>query len=195
MTSMPRSARTADRVDGARIRTLVLRACRDLELRVPKARLEPRDDSLTFDPIEWVAPNVGAVQAAVELSLREDLVLEPHRFKIRTGLLDPFEVVHIDLNEQVAEKLRCIEQCSKVPDAYDLHLLWQRRGDLDESTILRLVPEKLTSAKDHRAGTLAGLDRRRPRWDDARGTEIPVDAPPADEVFEACREAIARWVP
>lgn len=183
-----------DKVDEGRIRKLLLRGCHDLGLRVPKAELEPRDDSLTFDPIEWTAPDVGEIQAAVELSLREDLVLQPRAFRVRSGLLDPFEITHIDLHEQVAEKLRCMEQRSKIPDAYDLHLLWQHRSDFDDDLIRRVVPTKLTSGKDHRAGALEGAERRRAGWENARGAEIPVDAAPAKEVFEACRTAIDHWI-
>lgn len=183
-----------DKVDERRIREMVLRACKDLDLRVPKARLEERDDSLTFDPIEWVAPDVGRIQAAIELSLREDLILAPQRMRIVSGLLDPFEVLHIDLHEQIAEKLRCLVQRAKVPDAYDLYLLWQHRRALDDATIRGVVRKKLTSGKNHRAEALEGLERRRARYERSRGREVPVGAPSAAEVFDATRQAVERWI-
>lgn len=191
------AGRDRDAVDPDRLRQLMYRACGDdlAGLRIPNAQLEPRDDSVSFDPITFEAPNVGAVAGAVELSLREDLVLEPLRIMIDSGIVPAFEILHIDLNEQVAEKMRCLCQRNKVADAYDVWFLWDRRAAFDRDLIRdRLVPAKLTSGKDHRAAARARLRTRRRAWQRSLGGEVPQHAPPEAEVFDACDRAVGYWI-
>jgi len=184
-----------DRVDERRIRQRLIKACEDLGVIIPKATLDRGDDSLSFAPIEWTEPEVGTVRTSIDLSLREDLALSPQKRRIDAGLVPSFEVFHIDLNEQTAEKMRCLVQRDKTGDGYDVSLLWAWRANLDETTIRRVVPSKLTSGKDHKATALARVERRHQIWESQRGRELPRDAPTADEMRASCRAAIERWIP
>ena len=189
--------RKHDAVDPSRLRELMYRACRDdlSELSVPKAEFGPGARSLTFDPISFAAPNVGEVFGSIELSLREDLVLPALDLRIDSSLVPAFGILHIDLNEQVAEKMRCLCQRSKVADAYDVWFLWERRASFDRDLIRqRLVPAKLTSGKDHRADARKRLVYRRANWERSLGGEIPLHSPAAGEVFDACERAIEFWM-
>jgi len=107
-----------DRIDPPQIRARLKKACADLGIEIPKAsEPDPGDQSVSFDPIEWRDPEIGSpVVTSIDLSMREDLILAPQRRTIEAGLVSPFEVLHMDLHEQAAEKMRCLVQRSKVGD-------------------------------------------------------------------------------
>src|SRR2546425_10729340 len=117
-----------DRIDPPQIRSRLKTACQDLDIAIPKAGIpEPGDRSVSFSPIEWRDPAIGVVVTSIDLSMREDLVLTPKRRTIDAGLVPPFEVLHIDLHEQAAEKMRCLVERSRVGDGMDVFLLWTSR--------------------------------------------------------------------
>lgn len=107
-----------DRVDPQRIRQRLKQACQDLGIEIPRAEeVEAGDRSVRFAPIDWVDPNIGKVSTSIDLSMREDLVL-PLRRTFDLGLVPAFDVLHIVLNEQVAEKMRCLVARDKVGDGF-----------------------------------------------------------------------------
>lgn len=184
-----------DAVDATRIRSKLKAACHDLDIDIPRETLDKRDDSLSFAPIKWTDPEIGTVYTSIDLSLRENLVLAPHRRRIDAILVPAFEILHIDPNEQAAEKMRCLAERTKVGDGHDVFLLWEARTQLDHELIRKVVPKKLTSGRNHTEEALKGLERRRELWEGQRGRELPLDAPSAEEMFTACKAAIDQWIP
>lgn len=185
-----------DHIDPPQIRSRLMKATEDLGIEIPKAsEPDPGDHSVSFDPIEWRDADIGSpVFTSIDLSMREDIVLEPHLRTIKVAPMDPFEVLHMDLHEQAAEKMRCLAQRSKVGDGMDVLLLWTL-GALDHGLVRSVTPKKLTSGRDHRADARAGVDRRYKAWDNQRGRELPHNAPNRDEMDDACRAAIEKWIP
>jgi len=186
-----------DRVDPQHMYERLKKACQDLDIELPRpAEMEAGDRAVTFAPIEWRDPAFGMVSTSIDLSMREELVLPAHRRKVDLGLVPAFEVLHMDLNEQAAEKMRCLAERSKVGDGWDVELLWRWRANLHAGTIRDLVPQKLTSGKDHNARALEGVKRRYEAWDRERGRDLPRDGGPTkDEMRDACNSAIKAWVP
>lgn len=184
-------------LDPQRMYQRLKKACEDLGIELPRPEpVEARDNSVTFDPIVWRDADVGRVTTSIDLSLREDLVLPARRRTITSGLTEPFEVLHMDLNEQAAEKMRCLAQRTKVGDGWDVELLWRWRANLDVALIREVVPKKLTSGKDHRQMALDGIARRYARWDRLRGQDLPREGGPTkDEMRAACRSAVQAWIP
>lgn len=184
-------------IDPQRMYQRLKKACEDLGIDLPRPKqVEARDNTVTFDPIVWQDAEVGRVKTSIDLSLREDLVLAPQCRTITSGLTEPFEVLHVDLNEQAAEKMRCLAQRDKVGDAWDVELLWRSRESLDDTIIRSVVPRKLTSGKDHTQLALKRVERRYEVWDRARGQDLPLEGGPTkDEMRDACRAAIHAWIP
>lgn len=184
-------------LDPQRMYQRLKKACEDLGIELPRPEpVQARDNSVTFDPIVWQDAEVGRVTTSIDLSLREDLVLPPHRRVITSGLTEPFEVMHVDLHEQAAEKMRCLAQRTKVGDGWDVELLWRWRANLDVGLIREVVPKKLTSGKDHKQMALDGIDRRYAIWDRLRGQDLPREGGPTkDEMRAACRAAVQAWIP
>ena len=186
-----------DHVDPRRMYERLKKACEDLGIEFPRpAPMEPGDDAISFRPIEWRDATFGKVSTSIDLSMRENLILPAQRRTVDLGLVPAFDVLHIDLNEQAAEKMRCLVERSKVGDSWDVHLLWRWRLNLDAAVIRDLVPQKLTSGKDHRMRALAGIDRRYEVWDREIGRDLPRDdVPTKNEMRLACREAVSEWIP
>lgn len=185
-----------DQIDPARIFRLLKRACQDIGINLPRpAEVEAGDRAVSFAPIEWTDAAIGTVSTSIDLSMREDLILPAHARTVDLGLVPAFKVRHIDLNEQAAEKMRCLAERSKVGDGWDVHLLWQWRVNLDAKVIKELVPKKLTSGKDNKTRALDGIERRYETWDEQIGRELPRDAVVTrDEMRDACRAAVGAWM-
>jgi Nucleotidyl transferase AbiEii toxin, Type IV TA system len=184
-------------LDPQRMYQRLKKACQDMGIDLPKPHaVDARDQSITFDPIEWRDAEIGTVVTSIDLSLREDLVLPARVREVSTGLIEPFEVLHIDMNEQAAEKMRCLSQRNKIGDAWDVELLWGWRTNLDAAVIRKVVAHKLTSGKNHADEALRRLQIRYGSWDDERGRNLPLTGGPTkDEMYNACRAAIKAWIP
>lgn len=185
-----------DKVRVGRIRQLIQRGIGDdFTIKVPvQPEKEPRQDSVTFAPIMFSGDGVGNGSVELELSLREELVYPARRAPINVpefGL--DFEVTHLDLDEQVAEKMRCLSQRSKVPDAYDVWWLWEHRGMLDRDRVRNASSKKLSSNADHHGNAETRLRYREKQWDSSEAV-LPRGLPPKSEVFKACRAAFGEWV-
>lgn len=184
-----------DKIDPPQIRTQLKKATEDLGIDIPKAsEPEPGSQAVSFEPIVWRDADIGAVYTSIDLSMREDVLLPPKRLTVKSGLVPDFEVLHMDLHEQAAEKMRCLAQRTKVGDGMDVVLIWQF-GNLDAAVVQGLVPKKLTSGRDHRADARKGVAERYAIWDNQIGNELPHDAPTRDEMRDACLAAIDRWIP
>lgn len=185
-----------DAVDPVRLRQLILRGIGDdFEITLPRrGAKEPRADSITFAPITFSGAGLGNGSVELELSLREELVYPA----VVAGIVVPefdltFKVTHIDLDEQGAEKMRCLAQRAKVPDAYDVWWLWQHRDELDGERIRHATTKKLTSTADHLASARARLAARERAWDSSLDI-LPRDLPAKEDVFRACDLALAEWM-
>jgi predicted nucleotidyltransferase component of viral defense system len=180
-----------------RLRQLILRGIGDdFEINLPRrGAKEPRADSITFAPITFAGRGLGNGSVEIELSLREELVYPA----IIAGLFVPefdlnFKVTHIDLDEQAAEKMRCLAQRAKVPDAYDVWWLWERRDQLNRDRIRHATTKKLTSSADHRELAKRRLAARERAWDSSLGI-LPRELPAKEDVFRDCDLALAEWMP
>lgn len=184
-----------ERIDPPLIRARLKTSCQDLNIAIPREGVpEPGDRSVSFAPIVWDDPEIGSVSTSIDLSMREDLVLAPLHHRIDAGLVPPFEVLHIDLHEQAAEKMRCLAERLKVGDGMDVFILWTARR-LNDDVVRSVVSTKLTSGRDHRAAARANVQARYNSWENQRGRELPHDAPTRDEMRDAALAAIDRWIP
>jgi predicted nucleotidyltransferase component of viral defense system len=186
-----------DAVDPVRLRQLILRGIGDdFEIHVPRrGAKEPRADSITFAPITFASSGLGNGSVEIELSLREELVYPAVIARIVVPEFDlDFLVTHIDLDEQVAEKMRCLAQRSKVPDAYDVWWLWTQRAQLHRDRIRAATTRKLTSTADHRELAFRRLAARERAWDNTLEI-LPRELPAKADVFRDCHLALAEWMP
>lgn len=185
-----------DRIDPAQIRTRLTKSCEDLGIAIPKAtEPEPGDRSVSFEPIVWRDSELAQpVITSIDLSMREDLVLKPILRRIDSGLVPVFEVLHIDLHEQAAEKMRCLVERAKVGDGMDVVLL-RDHARLSDDLVRQVTAKKLTSGQDHRARALERVQQRYEVWDNQIGRELPRNAPTKDEMRDACFAAIEKWIP
>ncbi len=185
-----------DRIDPPQIRTRLTKACEDLGIEIPKATQHgPGDRSVSFEPIVWRDPELPqAVSTSIDLSMREDLVLLPVLRRIDSGLVPTFEVLHIDLHEQAAEKMRCLVERARVGDGMDVVLL-RKHAHLNDDLVRQVTAKKLTSGHDHRARARERVQQRYDAWDNQIGRELPRNAPTKDEMRDACVAAIEKWIP
>jgi predicted nucleotidyltransferase component of viral defense system len=80
----------------------------------------------------------------VEVSFRQDLVLEPQTRTYENPFGEGFEVQVMDLNEMVSEKIRALFQRGHPRDLYDLWFVFTRLGGaVDEVTVAELIPKKI----------------------------------------------------
>jgi predicted nucleotidyltransferase component of viral defense system len=185
-----------DKIRVNRLRQLIQRGIADdFTIDVPRTpEKEPRQDSITFAPITFNGLEIGSGSVELELSLREELVYPAQRARIvvpEFGL--DFWVTHLDLEEQAAEKMRCLAQRSKVPDAYDVWWLWERRSTLDSDRVRFASARKLPASGDHHGQAERRLAYREASWDKSQAI-LPHQLPSKSEVFRACRAAFRAWV-
>lgn len=185
-----------DKIDPQQIRIRLMKACEDIGIVIPKASApDPGDESVSFEPIEWRDPDLPQpVRTSIDLSMREDLVLPPVLLRIDAGLVPPFEVLHIDLHEQAAEKMRCLVQRTRVGDGMDVMLL-REHARLSDERVRAVTAMKLTSGQDHRARARERVQQRYEAWDNQIGRELPRNAPTKNEMRDACLAAIEKWIP
>jgi predicted nucleotidyltransferase component of viral defense system len=121
-----------------------------IDVRYPRLTLPDEPEGYTSHGIK-IAPIgyrslLGLKDATVELevSFRQDLVLEPQTQTYESPFGEAFEVQVMDLNEMVSEKIRALFQRGHPRDLYDLWFIFTRlAGQVDEATVARLVPQKI----------------------------------------------------
>ncbi|MBI3971546.1 MAG: nucleotidyl transferase AbiEii/AbiGii toxin family protein [Chloroflexi bacterium] len=174
-----------------------------LNIRYPRLQLpvEPAgrtSSGLHIEPVEYRGPLGQLDNVEIEVSFRRDLALEPQRVTYRSLLREPFDVLVMDLNEMVAEKLRAMYQRGNPRDLYDLWFIFTRlAGSVDAGTVARLVPGKfrppLVRGGWDRSRLFARMDEERHTWDDALDALAP-DHPTFGEA-RATVERATRFLP
>lgn len=143
------SGRLSKDVDYVSSRRLDFAALRQhLSIRYPRLRLPsqpagPTRYGLTVRPIAYTGPlNVpGTVE--VEISYREDAVLEPRPMLYQSPFRDPFPVAVMDLHEMVAEKVRALYQRGNPRDLFDLWFIYSLPDSpVAATTVAQLIPTK-----------------------------------------------------
>ena len=141
-----RLSKDVDYVSSHRLDFEMLRqhlAIRYPRLRLPTQPTGPTKYGLTVRPITYIGPlNVqGTVE--VEISYREDVILNPRPLLYNSPFRDPFPVAVMDPHEMVAEKVRALYQRGNPRDLFDLWFLYSLPDTIvDAHTVARLVPMK-----------------------------------------------------
>ena len=101
--------------------------------------------SLDFDDVRYRGP-IGEGKVAIEVSYREDVLLEPIRLPMGVPFFDPFEVPTMAPPEMMAEKLRTLAQRRRPTDLLDAGMLLQGlAGAIEDPQVAGLVPTKFAS--------------------------------------------------
>lgn len=139
--------------DSADVKKSITRAGGGLfRVRVP----DPETDSaasLDFGRIAYTGP-LGRGAIAVEVSYREELVLDPVETEIGSPFFDPFPIFAMDPHEIVAEKLRTLAQRRRPTDLSDLAYILSN-VEIDATKVQEVTPHKfkpgLVQPGDHAA--------------------------------------------
>lgn len=122
-------------------------AIRYPRIRVPSHPAGPTKYGLTVRPITYTGPlNVpGTVE--VEISYREDVVLDPVSMLYHSPFREPFPVMVMDLHEMVAEKMRALYQRGNPRDLFDLWFIYALSGQVvDPHVVAGLTPRSFASS-------------------------------------------------
>lgn len=109
---------------------------------------EPATDSkrgLDFDRVTFRGP-LGVGSIAIEVSYREDVILEPVWLEVGPPYYEPFQIPVMQIDEIVAEKLRTLAQRSRPTDLSDLAEILANQ-DVDREKVRQLVSEKFRLVK------------------------------------------------
>lgn len=193
-----------DAVDPKRLQRVVRNQCADLSVKFDPKNATVGVDSLDFGNIEYVGPLTRGF-LTIEMSYREDLVVEARKLKIDSFGVGPFLVRALAIDEMIAEKWRCLVQRSprRPGDLYDLWYLWSdfknrpphdADDTITDAEVQRIVPMKIDcpGGKD---AVVAALDAYRGRWVADIGDALPSDAPAFDIARSAVMEAARAWTP
>ncbi len=164
-----RLSKDADYVARRRIEFADLRAA--FRVRFPKITFPGTPEGLTrhgfkVRPIQYRGPLERNDRVEMEVSFREDLVLEPDRATYRSPFCPPFDILVMRANEMVAEKVRAMYQRGQPRDLYDLWFLFTHpQVQIDDSVVAELIPYKF------KPGLVAGGFDRSRLYDRIRGNE------------------------
>lgn len=131
------------KLDSGQVAKVIVSSARDLyDVRVS----DPATDSgvsLDFDDVKYRGPCGGHGKVAVELSYRENIVLNPDLALIGSPFYEDFEIPVLQPQEIVAEKLRAMAQRLRPTDLSDVaFLILDRKVLIDRDTMRNLVREK-----------------------------------------------------
>lgn len=196
----PRFSKDADYVATRRIEFDDLRGA--LDVRHPRLTLPQRPEgrtahSITIAPIRYRSLLGLESTVEVEVSFRGDLALEPRRQTYMSPFAEPFEVLVMDLNEMVTEKVRALYQRGHPRDLYDLWFvlttLTALPDQVDETTVAALIPRKFRPPLV-RGGWEYGrlyvqIERNAAQWEPLLGGLVP-DAPPFDEALATVQRGL-----
>lgn len=160
-----------------------------LRYTLPKEPATANKYSLDIDQIQFACANVeGALD--VELSFREDVVLEPISLPIGEPHFEPFHVLTMRPVEMAGEKLRTLAQRQRGTDLSDCVLLEELSSD-ELKHLARVREEKFKLVRDG-----FGADELETRIDALRSryeTEVRAVDPDAPD-YDRARAAAMRLV-
>jgi hypothetical protein len=151
-------------------------------------RITPATDtarSLDFDEVKYRGP-IGDGQVAVEVSYREDVLLEPLLLPLGSPYFVAFSVPTMAPDEMMAEKLRTLAQRQRPTDLLDSGMLLRGlAGEIDDAIVAELVPTKfaagLVRPGDH-AGRIESNIRAMEAIYEAAVRAVAPDPAPYDEM-------------
>ena len=119
-----------------------IEAVAGLRIRTPQD-IPATKFSLRIRPISYLGPLGVRSNVEIEVSYREEVVLEPDVVPLVNRFCDSFPVQVMKLEEMMAEKIRALYQRPKASDLYDLHFILSTPAlSYDTSTINDLIPIK-----------------------------------------------------
>jgi predicted nucleotidyltransferase component of viral defense system len=131
------------KLDSTQVAKVITSSARDLYTVRVSTPATDSGTSLDFDRVNYQGPCGGKGQVAVELSYREDVVLQPDLARIGPPFYEEFEIPVLQPLEIIAEKLRAIAQRLRPTDLSDVaFLLLERKVEPDRDVMRRLVGEK-----------------------------------------------------
>lgn len=122
---------------------------------------EPATDSarsLDFDRVHVAGQAFPDSDVQVEVSYREAVVGEPVAVHIGLPFYEPFEILTMQVEEMVAEKLRALAQRRRETDLADLAVML-RRPELDDDAVARFAATKFELVKQGRANRAERIER------------------------------------
>ena len=154
---------------------------------------DPETDSarsLDFSKISYRGP-LGPGKIAVEVSYREELVLEPVIAEIGLPFFEPFAVPVMAPDEIVAEKLRTLAQRRRPTDLSDLAFLLTT-AEIDDGRVRTVFPHKfepgIVKPGDHEQRIRESINAMRSAYD----ATVPAVAPDALPYADASGVVLAR---
>lgn len=142
-----RLSRDADYVARRRIEFEDLRdglAIRYPRLTLPAGPAGRTARGITIEPIEYRGPLGNRDSVELEISFRDDLVLEPEWRSYPSPFREPFDALVMRIDEMVAEKVRALYQRGNPRDLYDLWFVFTMPAiGIDRSTVADLIPRKI----------------------------------------------------
>lgn len=167
-------------------------------LTVPQAPVGRSARGFKIRPIGYRGPLGRHDVVELKVSFREDLVLDPLRATYVSSFRDPFEVLVMDLNEMVAEKVRAIYQRGNPLDLFDLWFIFARPDlHVDQAVVTELIPRKfrppLVSCGWDRVRLYVRAEEEAHTWDRALRDLVP-EHPSFEEALAVVQKAL-RFLP
>lgn len=151
----------------------------------------PRTDSgrsLDFDRVSYAGP-LGSGFISVEVSYREDVVLEPDLVEVGEPYYEPFRLPVMQLDEIVAEKLRALAQRDRPTDLSDLAMILSV-NPVDEQQVRELVAVKFELVKQGNA--YARIEETITRLSASYNANVAAVAPDAPDYASARQVVLGR---
>src|SRR5687767_3634085 len=129
-------------------------------------------------PRSTLFPYTTLFRSEMEVSFREDLMLEPERAAYRSPFCEAFPVLVMCADEMLSEKVRAMYQRGQPRDLYDLwFLLTHPEVVIDEATVSELIPRKfrpgLVSGGFDRARLYEQIRANEASWAETLGELVP----------------------
>lgn len=173
--------------------------CDALVIRQPRIRLPEVPEGRTrygfkVRPIAYRALLTHEGSVELEVSFREDLVLEPERVPFVSPFRSPFLVQVMALDEMVSEKLRALYQRGNPRDLFDLwFILTGQSTPINPERIKALLPQKFDEQHVRggwdRSKLYARIEANAKSWHDTLIALIP-EHPEFDEALITVQRAL-----
>jgi predicted nucleotidyltransferase component of viral defense system len=172
-------------------------AIRYPRLTVPAQPAGRTARGITIDPIEYRGPLGNRDNVELEVSFREDLVLDPQWQIYPSPFREPFPVLVMQIDEMVAEKIRALYQRGNPRDLYDLWFVFTAPAiAIDHGAVADLIPRKIrppfVAHGWDRSKLYDRLLANRDAWEPL--IAIAPDRPAFDDTFDTVERAL-RFLP